>query len=84
MKIIFTRHARNKIKDLEDLGIIIKKSTLENILKNPIHLDSKSDYPNEIVSGHFDKNRILRIVYRNESDIIVVITFYPAKKGRYF
>lgn len=84
MKIVFTRHAENKIKDLGNLGIIIKKSALENVLRYPIHLETESDYPNKIASGKFGKNRILRVVYRKESDIIIVITFYPAKKDRYF
>lgn len=84
MRIIFTRHAENKIKDLKKLGISVTKSSLKNTLKNPIHVDIQSDYPRRIASAPFGAKHILRIVFREESDIITIITFYPAKKGRYF
>ena len=84
MRIVFTRHAEKKIKDLAKLSVYVKKSFIKSILTKPLHLDTKSDPPKKIVSGKFDKTRILRIVYREEDDIITVITFYPAKKGRYF
>lgn len=84
MKVVFTHHAEKKIKDLRILGIHVKKSLVKNILVNPVHLDTTSDSPKKIASGDFDDHRILRIVFREEHDIIVVITFYPASKGRYF
>lgn len=43
-----------------------------------------TDYPNFIASGRLDKDHIVRIVYKIEGDIITVITFFPAKKGRYY
>lgn len=84
MKVIFTRHAEKKIKDLKALGVHVKKSLIKEVLANPAHLDAKSDFPKKIASGSFDTTRILRIVFREENGIITVITFYPAKKGRYF
>ncbi len=84
MRVIFTRHAERKIKDLEALGIYIENSLIKKILAQPIHLDITSDHPKKIASGEFDTTRILRIVYKEENGIMTVITFYPAKKGRYF
>ncbi len=84
MKIIFTRHAEKKLKDLEKLGVIVAKSFIQSILKNPLHVDGESDSPKKIASGKFGEKHLLRIVFREENDIILVITFYPAKKGRYF
>lgn len=84
MRIVFTNHAEKKLKDLEKLGVNVKKSLIENVLRNPLHIDSESDPPNKIASGKLDENHLLRVVFREENDIIIVITFYPAKKGRYF
>lgn len=84
MKIVFTHHAEKKFKDLEKLGIYVKRSLIKDILKNPIHIDIQADYPKKIASGELDKQHLLRIVFREENDTIIVITFYPAKKGRYF
>lgn len=84
MKIVFTRHSEKKLKDLKNLGVIIKKSFVKNILKNPLDVDYESDPPKKIASGKFGEKHVLRVVFREENGIIIVITFYPAKKGRYF
>lgn len=84
MRIILTNHAKKKLKDLEQLGVHITKSLIEEAIKNPIHVDTESDHPNKIASGMFDEKHVLRIIFRDEGDIITVVTFYPAKKGRYF
>lgn len=84
MKIVFTRHAAKKFKDLAKLEVHVTKSLVKGILLNASHLDIESDAPKKIASGEFDATRILRIVYREEHGIMIVITFYPAKKGRYF
>lgn len=84
MHIVFTRHSEKKLKDLKKLGLTIKKSFVKNVLKNPLHVDYESDPPKKIASGKFGEKHILRVVFREENGIIIVITFYPAKKGRYF
>lgn len=84
MRVIFTYHAEKKFKDLKELNVHATKSLIKRILGKPAHLDTTSDFPKKIASGEFDQTRILRIVYKRKHDIITVITFYPAKKGRYF
>lgn len=84
MKIVFTLHAEKKFKDLKKLGVTIKKSFVRNVLKNPLYIDYESDPPKKIASGKFSEKHVFRIVFREEDGIIIVITFYPAKKGRYF
>ena len=39
---------------------------------------------NIIASKSIDAKHILRVVYRKEDDKIIVTTFYPAEKGRYY
>lgn len=84
VKVKFTKHALFKFKDLSKLGVNISKKKILDILKKPENLEEDIDYPNIIVSGELDKTRVMRIVYRKEDDKIVVVTFYPAKKGRYY
>jgi len=84
MKIIYTKHAINKFTDLKKLGIIVKKKDIRKIIENPDNIDMDTDPPKIIATGNFGKEHILRVVYRNDGDIIITITFYPARKGRYF
>lgn len=65
-------------------GFEVNIKTIENVIKNPKHLDKESDFPNIIASRTFDQKHILRVVFRKEHDIIKIITFYPAEKGRYY
>lgn len=82
MTVRYTKHALRKFKDLDVLGVRVTKRLIRSILINPYTVDAESDRPNSIASGVFDDRHLLRIVYRNEDGIIVVITFYPVRKGR--
>ncbi|MBI2049610.1 hypothetical protein HYT32_01770 [Candidatus Roizmanbacteria bacterium] len=62
----------------------VTKQTIKEIVINPEHEDRESDKPNIIASRGIDLKHVLRVVYRKEFDIIRVITFYPAEKGRYY
>lgn len=85
MKIIFSRHAlEDKFKILLAHNFNLKQKDVIEVIKNPDHLDRESDKPKIIASKEIDKKHILRVVYKLESDIIKVITFYPAEKGRYY
>lgn len=85
MKIVFTNHAlKDKFPQLSQHGFKINRLDVEYVIKNPEHIDKISDYPKIIVSKEFSKKHILRVVYKEESGIIKVITFYPAEKGRYY
>ncbi len=84
MKITFTKHSIKKFKDFAKLKIKISRNHIRKALKNPQHTDPFFDYPNKINSIIFDEKRILRVVYREENDTIIIVTFYPAKKGRYY
>ncbi len=83
MKIVYTKHAKKKFTDLRKLGVIIKRDFVNEAIKRPLDIDEVSDYPKKIASTELDKKHILRVVYREEYGKMVIITFYPAKKGRY-
>ena len=74
MKIVFTNHVNKKFADLSELGIKVKKNLIQKIILEPNHKNKEADYPNIIVTGELDEIHVLRVV---------LITFYPSKKGRY-
>lgn len=85
MKIIYTKHAEmDKFVLFKKRGINLTKRRIKDVIKNPDHIDEISDIPNIIASKDLNKKHVLRVVYRIQGDIIKVITFYPAEKGRYF
>lgn len=85
MKIIYTKHASvDKFKLLERHGFKASISQIKIAIENPENEDKKSDSPNIIASRSIDSKHILRVVYRKERGNIIVITFYPAEKGRYY
>ena len=45
MKIVFTRHAEKKLKDLEKLGVNVTKSFIKNVLRSPLHVDECEPTP---------------------------------------
>ena len=84
MTIRYTSHALRKFNDLDALGVHVTKRLIHSILTNPHTVDTESDRPNIITSGILDTRHLLRVVYRMEDAIILVITFYPVRKERYF
>lgn len=84
MKIVYTKHAEKKLKDLAMSGIKVLKRKINTTVRNPDHIDKETDYPKLIASGKLDTQHILRVVYKIDDGIIVIITCYPAKKRRYY
>ena len=87
MKFVFTKHAAiDKFAVLKKhrFKTRVTKRLIKDIILNPEHKDEESDKPNSIASKSIGVKHILRVVYRKEFDIIRVITFYPAEKGRYY
>lgn len=87
MRFVFTKHAifeKFAILKKHKFQTKITKSLIKEIILNPEHEDQESDKPKIIASKTIDSKHVLRVVYRRENDIIRVITFYPAEKGRYY
>ncbi|MBI2641145.1 hypothetical protein HYW87_00940 [Candidatus Roizmanbacteria bacterium] len=83
MKIVYTKHAIKKFKDLKALKVIVRKSHIKQAIEKPKSVDDVTDFPKKIASIDFGPSLILRVVYREENGKIIIITFYPGKKGRY-
>ncbi len=84
MKIVFTKHANGKFGKFKEDEIVIPKREIEETIKHPDHVDKESDRPKIIASRTFNSRLVLRVVYKAEDDIITIVTFYLAKKGRYY
>lgn len=83
MKIIFTKHAIKKLLTQKEGGIKLLEKDILNTLKKPDRIDSEIDYPKMIAIKNYDQKHIIRAVFKENSGIITLITFYPARKGRY-
>lgn len=78
----FTKHAENKFKTENAKKFGISKKKLTKIIIEPVKKIIQTEGVN-IAIGYLDKEHSLCVVYKLEDDIIKVITFFPAKKGRY-
>lgn len=61
--------------------IFVPKSKISDTIKNPKY--RSSDNGNSVVAAGFDKKHNVRVVYKQQEDDIIVITFYVYRKGRY-
>lgn len=68
----------------KDVGIIITREDIDTTINDPEHVDYESDKPKIIASKSLKAKLILRVVFKVDDGIIKVITFYPAKEGRYY
>lgn len=73
-----------KFKTHRDAGIIVTRKNISATIEKPEHVDYESDKPKIIVSRSLRKKIVLRVVYKIDDGIIKVITFYPAREGRYY
>lgn len=84
VKIVYTKHATGKFLLLAKRGVKISKTLVDKTVRHPENIDIESDKPKNIISKSVDRKHVLRVVYLRENDIIKIITFYPAEKGRYY
>lgn len=83
MNIRFTRHAELKFRTLARHGLRLTKLAITRVVREPDFVDTVSRTPLFIAQRAVDARRLLRVVYRIEYDTMVIITFYPGKRGRY-
>lgn len=79
MKIIFTKHAEDKLLEEEAQKLGITKGHIKVVLKNPFAED-KNIIPHQSI-GKFNDELSLSVIWKKEKSAIIVITFYPAGKG---
>ncbi|MEK7197955.1 MAG: DUF4258 domain-containing protein [Patescibacteria group bacterium] len=80
--IIFTKHAENKFEILKRHKFFITKKWVLETIEKPELID-KSRLPLLIAQRKIDTNRVLRVVYKKEFEVIKIITFYPGRRKQY-
>ena len=75
-KIIYSRHAEEKIKERR-----IDKEIVESTLLDPEEIIHSRD--NIKIAYKIVGNKLLRVIFKEEKDIWIIITAYLTKKNRY-
>lgn len=81
MNVVFTKHAIWKFSVLKKFNLT--QDQIVMTVKNPEFLDVKSRTPLKIAQSTIDDEHVLRVIYIQETERIVIITFYPGRKSQY-
>lgn len=82
MKIRYTFHAEQKFTLLRQSGFSISKRRILQTVASPVKVEDRAD-GTYIATSLIDKIHVLRVVYKKERDIIIIITFYPGRGKAY-
>ena len=81
-EIVFSDHALIKVEILKRHGIILSKDFIKNAITYPDKIDR--GYKDRLIAQRgMNSEHVLRIVYEEHSDHILIITLYPARRERY-
>jgi hypothetical protein len=79
-RVVFSPHAREKIARLRHLRVT--EEIVSSIVLNPQKLEE--GYMNrKIAQGVIGEKHVIRIVFEETNNMVLVITVYPAGRGRY-
>jgi hypothetical protein len=85
VQIRLSKHlTQEKLPLLKKHGFELTEAVVIDTISQPDHLDEVTDHPRKIASKTLSETIVLRVVYKQERDIITAITVYPARKGRYY
>ena len=78
----FTPHAILKFEELRAQGFEISEETVVDALLNPRQL-VRGRTNRTIAQTPLDAHLLLRVIYEEAGDTVIVVTFYPAERSRY-
>ncbi len=78
----FSEYARVKFDVLASHGMPLDQALIEAIVRSPTKTD-RGYAGRTIAQGDLDRSRVLRVVYEDERNEIVIVTFYPGRRERY-
>ena len=81
-EIRFSKHSQDKIDILARHGMTITKQFVLEIITNPDKIETQED-SKRIAQKTFNDNLVIRVVYREFTSFILIITLYPARRNRY-
>ena len=82
LDIVYTRHAEEKFEVLKRHGFKVTRQQVEETLTAPDVVVPQSK-GRMIAQKRISERHVLRVVYRQEGENQVVITFYPGRRERY-
>jgi len=77
----FTKHAEQKFNDLAEIGFTITREQVLTTVQNPEKVDNSVIPP--VAQSVISETHVLRVVFAESSDEIVIVTFYPGDRKRY-
>lgn len=80
-KIEFSQHALLKIEILESHGVTISTDLISETVRSPSLVEASGQ--GKFICQKRLNGIVLRVVYQEYSDRILVITAYPGKRSRY-
>lgn len=80
--IVYTQHARAKFEILKRHGFMVTSDQVEATLNQPDDIIAQTG-GRFIAQKSITERHVLRVIYREEEDNRVVITFYPGRRDRY-
>lgn len=83
MKIVYTIHARGKFAVLRKEGWKFSPKDIRETVQKAYFSETDEERGVQIAIKRWDQRHDLRVIYKEEDAIIVVVTFYPTEKGRY-
>jgi hypothetical protein len=81
MAVRFTQHARDKFGLLERHGFSVTEAQVIETAMSPERVEAERDPI--VAQKALNETHVLRVVYREEGDDVVIITFYPGRRTRY-
>lgn len=82
MEIYFTKHAKEKFSVLLRHDVKITRKKVVETVEFPEYVDH-SRAPLIVAQSTLDNEYVVRVVYKVEEDVIIIITFYPGRKIQY-
>ncbi len=82
LEIKLSKHANDKLDDSTSKRLNITAELVKAVLGKPDLVDS-SEYPILMAVGEISRGLSLCVIYKFVEKGIKVITFFPAKRGRY-
>lgn len=79
--IVYTQHARAKFEILKRHGFMVTSDQVEATLNQPDDIIAQTS--SMFIAQNITERHVLRVIYREEEDNRVVITFYPGRRDRY-
>ena len=81
-RVTYTRHAEEKFELLKRHGFEVTRKRVEETLTSPDMVISQAKGRMN-TQKRISERHVLRVIYRQEGEDLLVITFYPGRRERY-